>query len=806
MKKYFIPFILLIALPTLVFGQVVMVTDKQTKEPLPLVNIIGYNPKVIETTNARGQANLKLFEKTAKIEFYLFGFQKVETTYLELAKNGFKVSMDVMVLSLDQVVVSATRWGQDQDRVPAKITSITTKEVEIFNPQTAADLLAVSGEVFVQKSQQGGGSPMIRGFATNRLLYTIDGVRMNNAIFRGGNVQNVISLDPFAIANTEVFFGPGSVMYGSDAIGAVMSFNTIAPQLSKTDDMLVTGSAFSRTSTANNEFSGHFHINLGWKKWASVTSFSTQNYGDLRMGSKGPEEYLRNYYVARIDSADRIIDNPDPLLQKPTAYSQINVMQKIRFKPNDKWDFEYAFHLSETSQYSRYDRLIETVNGLPRSAVWNYGPQKWMMNLLTITHAGQNKVYDKMTMRLAQQLFEESRIDRNFSGGNRYRLRTQLEEVNAVSANLDFLKIVGKHTFFYGAEVVHNDVTSTGMAVDIRTQNPVDVANRYPQSTWASYAAYLNYQLEIAKHATFQAGVRYNAFAINSDFTANAAFFPFDFETSALNDGATVGSVGIIQRIGNNTTWRINGSTAFRAPNVDDMGKLFDQPNGIVVVPNTDLKAEYAYNGEVGVARIFADVIRLDISAYYTYLSNALVRRDFQVNGQDSILYDGEIRRVQAIQNAAFATVYGVNAELDITLPQGFSIGARFNYQKGVEEMDNGDVSTARHATPWFGLARLNYTYGRANVQFYSMFSGAVSFENLNVEEREKPAIYAIDENGNPYSPGWYTLNIKATYKLTDHFVVSGGVENITDIRYRPYSSGMVAPGRNFILALRANF
>jgi hemoglobin/transferrin/lactoferrin receptor protein len=81
--------------------------------------------------------------------------------------------------------------------VPFRIEGIDKKEIALHNPQTAADMLANTGAVFIQKSQQGGGSPMIRGFSTNRLIYAVDGVRMNTAIFRGGNIQNVISLDPF---------------------------------------------------------------------------------------------------------------------------------------------------------------------------------------------------------------------------------------------------------------------------------------------------------------------------------------------------------------------------------------------------------------------------------------------------------------------------------------------------------------------------------------------------------------------------------------------------------------------------------
>jgi hemoglobin/transferrin/lactoferrin receptor protein len=98
---------------------------------------------------------------------------------------------------------------------------------------------------------------------------------------------------------------------------------------------------------------------VGWKKWAFLTSVSANDFSDLRMGSNGPDEYLRTFYVQRQDSVDRIITNSNPLIQKPTAYSQVNLMQKVSFKPNENWQIDYGFHYSETSEYSRYDRLIE---------------------------------------------------------------------------------------------------------------------------------------------------------------------------------------------------------------------------------------------------------------------------------------------------------------------------------------------------------------------------------------------------------------------------------------------------------------
>ncbi|HMR57759.1 MAG TPA: TonB-dependent receptor plug domain-containing protein, partial [Cyclobacteriaceae bacterium] len=120
---------------------------------------------------------------------------------------------DTIKTYLDEVVVSVNRWEQNQREISTRVTKISPALIQLQNPQTSADMLGLSNQVFIQKSQLGGGSPMIRGFATNRVLLVIDGVRMNNAIFRSGNLQNVISLDANAIQNTEVVFGPGSVVY-----------------------------------------------------------------------------------------------------------------------------------------------------------------------------------------------------------------------------------------------------------------------------------------------------------------------------------------------------------------------------------------------------------------------------------------------------------------------------------------------------------------------------------------------------------------------------------------------------------------
>ena len=145
------------------------------------------------------------------------------------------------------------------------------------------------------------------------------------------NLQNVISIDPFSIQNTEITLGAGSVVYGSDAIGGVMSFYTQKPVLSYSDSLYFRSTLISRYASSNNEETGHIDINFGLKKWAFLSNFSFSDFGDLRMGSYGPTEYLRPEYVVTLNGIDTIVNNDNPLIQKPTGYQQLNIITFLQY-------------------------------------------------------------------------------------------------------------------------------------------------------------------------------------------------------------------------------------------------------------------------------------------------------------------------------------------------------------------------------------------------------------------------------------------------------------------------------------------
>lgn len=800
---------LLMGLMYLTRAQTITITDQKTGSPLDKTYITSELPGVV-ITDSLGHADISAFKNADSIRIRHIRFKEVVYSYKQLEARSFNVGLALRALYLNEVVVSSNRWEHKKLETPNRVEEINMKEAAFQNPQTAADLLGMSGYAFIQKSQLGGGSPMLRGMATNRVLLVVDGVRMNNAIFRSGNLQNVISLDANGMEATEIIFGPGAVMYGSDAVGGVMNFTTLRPKFSGRVDYkpVFTGNAMARFSSANMEKSGHADLNIGLKNIALTSSFSYSNYGDLRSGTKGGDTYFyRPYYVQTIDDKDYMVFNEDSALQVGSKYSQVNFMQKVRYAPTKNWDIEYGFHFSQTSKYNRYDRLyVMRLDGPYKNrlrwAEWYYGPQKWQMHRLGITHTKANILYSRMSLVAAYQFFEESRYDREFM----YReLMMQKEQVRAVSVNLDFEKqITEKVSVTYGAEAVYNLVRSEASLKHVITDTVIPTVTRYPDgSTWQSYGAYISAQYKPHRNWTLNAGVRYNHFLINADF--DTTFFPFPFTKTRLSSGSASGSLGLVYTPFPSWEIYLNGATGFRAPNIDDMGKVFESVPGYLVVPNPGLKPEQVYNIELGTVKTFGNFVRIDVTGYYTWLLDAMVRKTFELNGDTTIRFLGNKSTIQAIQNVTQIQVYGVQAGVEFYY-KGFGLKSNISYQNGKEQAPDSLVYyPLRHAAPMFGSTHLTYEHKKFKVDFYVVYNAKMDYEDLALTERTN-ASYARDAQGRPYVAGWYTLNFKAAYYPNQYVSISVGLENIADKMYRPYSSGINAPGRNFIASLRARF
>lgn len=797
--KFTFTLLVFMLLTNLAYSQVIQVINAKTGHPVE--GVLLYNEKVTDQTDSSGKVDIDRFPTGSRILFKHSSYLELSTTKEKIKRQGKFVLLIEDPVRLDEVVVSVNRWEQSKAEIPHTIKSISMEEVLHANPQTTADLLGTKGGVYIQKSQMGGGSPMIRGFSANRVLIMVDGIRMNNAIFRGGNLHNVISLDANSLENTEIIFGPGSVIYGSDALGGVMSFNTLKPKLSTSNGTEHSGKVFTRYSSANFEKTLSSHYNFGSEKWAAVFGITYSDFDDLRMGSNGPDHYLRPDYVRNesFSGQDITTQNDNPGIQKFTAYEQVNLMGKLRFRPNEEFDILITAHHSETGDIPRYDRLIQYSGDKLKYGQWYYGPQRWTMVSGQFSYEHNYALFDRMSLLTGYQKYGESRNDRKY---NSPTLRMRTEELDVYSLNLDFGKVFDrKNELYYGLEGYLNKVSSLGTSKDLETIQLEDIASRYPNgSQYASIAGYYSFKYNLNKKFIFQVGSRFTVTHLKGTF--DPGFYDFPFDGFDMQNSAFNGNMGIV--IHPTMDWQINlhGSTGFRSPNIDDVAKVFDSEPGNVVVPNPDLKPEYARNMEVSVLRTFESKARIEITGFYTWLRNAMVRRDFQLNGQDSILYDGVLSKVEALQNAESATIIGTNISLEYLL----SNSLRTRHDLTITRGEDSEGLPIRHVPPTFGSSHLIYQANKLFVDLYVNYSGKFDYEDLAPDEQDKPHIYLPDGMGNHYSPSWWTLNAKTNYNINRFISIGAGVENILDKRYRTYSSGMVSPGVNFIASFQAKF
>ncbi len=790
-------FLLMIVYSPASFAQVVHIIDSKTLSPIPGAIISDSAKNHYILTNDMGEASISSFKKFEYIYIQHNYYKKIKLKMDTLTSKSYTIKLKELIFQLNGLTITANKWEQRRDEIPFTITEMNSKEVDFNNPQSTPDLLGNTGTVFIQKSQLGGGSPMIRGFSANSILIVVDGVRMNNAIFRSGNLQNTLNIDPNSLGHSEIIFGPGSVSYGSDALGGVIDFNTKAVSFSTSDKFQVAAEGVYRISSADRENTLSFDIDLKWKKFGSHTQFLSSSFSNLMAGTKHYGAYpnfgKRNFFVdPKPDAKDSMLIIKNTNMMIPSYYNIRNINQKFRYQPNKNIDITYSFIYSTTSNIPRYDRLTQWKNNHLKYARWYYGPQDWIMNNFRIRLFKPTKIYDSGKIIIANQYFLESRNDRKYQSPI-FRHRT--EKVNMYTATIDFSKRLKKHTsLYYGIDLSFNNVHSQAYSKNIITNKTTVIQSRYPDKLnhYFSSGIFFNLKHQLTKKLYLLAGIRYSMIYLHSSFNSNRNGLPFS-DIKLINQ-APNGSIGIAWLAKSNTKVNFNLASGFRAPNIDDIAKIFDSEPGNVVVPNPNLKPEYAYSSEISIIRSINNFAQIEILGFSTFLNNIIVRKDFLYNGHDSIYYDGSYSKVQAMQNTNYAYIYGTSLSLKLNITKSIQLSSTYNITRGIDS-DNNHL---RHVPPDFGTTKLNFSNKSISSSFFINYSSCISFKNLAPAEQNKTNLYSPAG-----SPSWYTINWIADIKVYSNIHINLAVQNILDRFYIPYSSGIPAPGRNYLIGLR---
>jgi hemoglobin/transferrin/lactoferrin receptor protein len=701
-------------------------------------------------------------------------------------------------------VVSASKYRENKREVAYLVDVISLKKLELSTVQNSADLLSSSGNIFVQKSQAGGGSPVLRGFEANKVLLVIDGVRMNNAIYRSGHLQNSLTIDNAILNRVEIIYGPSSVIYGSDALGGVVHYITKPPMFG--DSLIgsnIGGNAYVQSASAISSLKGHFDLNLGFNKLAFLTSVTYGSYYDIRIGNRRNPFYndwgKQLDYADRIDGVDSLVINSNSNMIRQAGYNQVDLLQKIRYQPNSYTDLTLNVQYSTSTNINRQDQLNNRLeDGNPEYAEWYYGPQERLliMGKSLITKPG--KFYTTFETTLTYQDIEESRHTRAFNEDTIYN---QVEGVQIGSANFDFYKKISKrNSLGYGLDLNYNHVTSEALKNSILNIGSVEDITRYPDEGTNTVATggYVNYKSRIHPKILTSLGLRFQYYTLSAKYGEYYADLPEVFRDVKLENQAITSSLSVIINQTKSFNWNLIFSTGFRSPNLDDLAKI-RLTSGKLTLPNADLTPEYTYNAEIGLSKTFDGYIQLNGNYFFTYLTNAITRVPYTFSdGSDSIYFQGRYRSTYQNTNSAEALLHGFSISLVSDLNSSVSFKSTLNYTYG-KNLTNSEPLA--HIPPIFGRTDFSYELKRFIFEIYFVYAGWKKIEDMVTTGEDKE-----DEATIHGYPGWYTINLNTVYNISNHIVFQLAVENLTDNFYKPFASGVPAPGINFIGTLRFKF
>ncbi len=856
----------------------VKIIDAKTGEPLIGVHVYSVGSSFQAITDIDGKVIIADLGYRDIVTFSYTGFKTLELPVYEIRNKKGRISMEEDINILNEVVVIGRRDDRIEE-IPYQIERITNKEIQFSSAQTSADLLEKNGGLFVQKSQMGGGSPIIRGFEANRVLLVVDGVRMNNAIYRNGHLQNAITIDPAILQQAEVIFGPGSLTYGSDALGGVVHYRTKDPELAygPNEDLVLKTNASVRYAYANFERAFHVDFNQGQKNWGSLTSFSMVDYGNLIAGSVRPTaypEFGKKYVVPADDltSRDKIV-NPNVNQQWGTEYGQIDFLQKIKFQASDNLYFVANMQLSASSDIPRYDNLAEIIADSSdlKWREWYYGPQQRILGSIKARLLNQ-KYFDRGTIIASFQKVDEDRYQRKWA--KNWLEASQVDVfVYALTADFDkFLTEDERITVSYGLDISRNNVKSKAFEEYVHrgSQQGDRLAGditRYPSngSSMTSYGAYTNLKWRSEnKVLSAEAGLRYNFVQLAGFFGAEDRIeWPQNYIDGIYlkNDALTFGT-GLTANTKDKWQFRALIASAFRSPNVDDFAQIREK-NGFITVPNPTLKPEEALTVELTVGKQLGKIrtnketgkksgasLNLSATAFKTNLKNALTRKNFALPDGTTVLFkDEEALEIQANVNTTTANIIGVSGNLSLKIGGNFELQSSISYTKGtyrfqdtIEGIVIDEIVPFAHIPPLYGQTSLTFNLGKWKIAPTIRYNGrkrpndyAVASARLingnevllrrdgTSDNLDYSPFGFIDVNGDPCDPieptgdancqegyagslAWTTYNVYTEYQINDIFSLNLSVENIEDLHYRPFSSGVSSAGRNFVIGLRASF
>ena len=651
---------------------------------------------------------------------------------------------------LEEVLVMATRRSVSISEVSSGLSLVDGAIAR--EQKLVTDALAGNVGVFLQQTTPGQGAVIIRGLKGSSVLHLVDGIRLNNAIFRSAPTQYFALVPTSAVERIEVLRGTPASIYGSDAVGGVVQLVTRVPRFDSTETAY-RGEVYAAYDTAELGRMLSGTIDAGNARIATSLSAELLDTGDRRTGS-----------------GDRI---------GPSGYESRAVRWALAGRPDDDRSWLFDVHYLEQPETPRVDELVPGFGQAePTSSEFFFKPNRRVFVRGRYGHADGALGID-WNVDLAWQRIDDDRVSRDFEATDR-RYETNRSDLYGLVVSGSRVSESG--SWIVGAEAYLDEVSSRRSEESLVDGQVTELTPRFPDgSEIERLALFGNTERYVSARTRLSGGLRISHEDVSLPRTPASV-------AASVTVTDTSGDIGWLFNA--TDAWQLvaNAGFGFRAPNVFDLGTLGNRPGNRFNIPNPDLDSERVVQLDAGF-RYTVDRARIELMIYtldYNDRITSVLTGDVTPEGRDV---------VQSV-NAADSTIRGFEAGASLDVSDSISVDAVLNYTWGEQRVSGESAEPGDRIPPLSG--RLNVSYdagGNVRIDAWLRFAG----EQDRLSARDVSDV-RIDPNG---TSGWGIAGIRGSWDFRGGWDFALGIDNVFDKRYRVHGSGLDAPGRNLMISVR---
>jgi outer membrane receptor protein involved in Fe transport len=646
---------------------------------------------------------------------------------------------------LEEITVVGARRATATNDLPTSVASVARDAVRARKLVT--DALQTLTGVTVQQTTPGQGAPIIRGLKGSAILHLVDGMRLNNAIFRAAPTPWFALVPASSVERLEVVRGVPAALYGSEAVGGVVQSVSRLPVFD-TDSPGLAGEGLISFDTAESLRSVRATLDAGTRELAASISAEYLEAGDRRIGGGG-----------------RVA---------PSRYTAKAVRAVLSATSTDRGSWLADLHYLEQPETPRIDELVPGFGQVePSSAEFYFAP-----NRRTFAHFQRQSRWRDLDLELdaAWQRIDDDRRTRS-AGSTQRRFETNRSDLYGLTFSASGR--TDSWSWIAGADLYYDEVRSARSAVDLDSGVTALLAPRFPDgSTVGQAGVFLSGSHKMGTRHRLNVGVRYTDLHLELP------------DGTSVRPGRASGDLGWI------TEWRdglqivATVGSGFRAPNIADLGTLGERPGNRFNIPNPELGSEHATHGDLGL-RIYRERFNGALRVFALRYVDRIVSVATGATTPDG-------RSIVQSVNAASASLHGVEGVAAVRFGNGLSLQTRITWTYGNQDVA-GTSEPADRIPPLQARIDLGWLIDDAwTLDAWLVAAGRQ--DRLSARDVDD---VRIDPDG---TPGWASAGTRLRWSDGDAWRVDVGIDNLLDRRYRVHGSGIDAPGRNLSLTVRRNW